>query len=340
MVPFSQSHGAPRPHEATPGDTFIHHIHRSLLLALALTVASGSFPLSALAATTAQTLAVDRAALKEAVADRVAAQRRLDTVNRRAVSNAKELDQLLESQADAEDRLSSRARSIYRAGQASFVTVLLNAESFEGFTTRWALLTRISEQDAEAVRKVKASRRKAVRGARRLLATQEDASREMRELERIEAAARKKLGASQVAYAAYRQRVEATKSKTPAASPKKPTPATAKAPAKAKAKKKTSAPRVVGTGDWSTAVASHYGRNFRGRTADGSRIGPDSMIVAHKTLPFDTMVEFSFRGKTAVARVADRGPYTKGRSFDLGPGVIRILGFNGVHKVKYRVIGR
>lgn len=337
MVPFSQSQGAPRPHDATPsGDVFNNLVNRTLLLALALAMAGGSFPLSAHATTAAQSLASDRAALDEAVADRVAAQRRLDAVNRRASSASAELDRLITIQADAEERLSSRAQNIYRAGQASFLTVLMDAGSFEGFTTRWALLTRISEQDARAVRDVKASRRKAVRGARNLIATQEEASREMRELASVEAAARKRLGASQVAYAAYRRRVEATRSKTPAA-PANATPAKPKAAAKTK---RPSAPRLTGTGAWGTAVASHYGRNFRGRTADGSRIGPDSMIVAHKTLPFDTMVEFSYRGKTAVARVADRGPYTKGRSFDLGPGVIRILGFNGVHKVKYRVIGR
>lgn len=302
------------------------------MLTLALVMASGSLTPPAPAATATQMLASDRAALEEAVADRADAQRRLDAVNRRAASASAELDRLISLQADAEDRLSARARNIYRAGQASFVTVLLNAESFEGFTARWALLTRISQQDARAVRDVKAARRKAVRGARRLLAAQEEASREMRQLASIEARARKKLGASRIAYAAYLQRARATRS---------PAPATPKPAATAeKPKKKRSAPKITGTGSWSTAVASHYGRNFRGRTADGSRIGPDSMIVAHKTLPFGTMVEFSYRGKTAVARVADRGPYTKGRTFDLGPGVIRILNFNGVHKVKYRIIGR
>lgn len=303
-----------------------------LMLSLALIVASGSLASPAPAATAAQMLASDRAALEKAVADRADAQRRLDAVNKRAASASAELDQLIALQAQAEDRLSTRASNIYRAGQASFVTVLLNAESFEGFTSRWALLTRISRQDARAVRDVKAARRKAVRGARRLLAAQEAASREMRELASIEAEARKRLGASRLAYAAYRQRAQATRSPAPDT----PRPAAAAE----RPKKKRATPKITGTGAWGTAVASHYGRNFRGRTADGSRIGPDSMIVAHKTLPFGTMVEFSYRGKTAVARVADRGPYTKGRTFDLGPGVIRILNFNGVHKVKYRVIGR
>jgi len=64
------------------------------------------------------------------------------------------------------------------------------------------------------------------------------------------------------------------------------------------------------------------------------------MVVAHKTLPFGTLIEFEYQGKRAVARVADRGPHSAGRDFDLGPGVIRVLDFSGVHNVKYRIIKR
>jgi rare lipoprotein A (peptidoglycan hydrolase) len=64
------------------------------------------------------------------------------------------------------------------------------------------------------------------------------------------------------------------------------------------------------------------------------------MIVAHKTLPFGTLVEFEYGGRRAVAVVADRGPYVAGREFDLGPGVARTLGLNGVYTVQYRIVGR
>jgi rare lipoprotein A len=62
------------------------------------------------------------------------------------------------------------------------------------------------------------------------------------------------------------------------------------------------------------------------------------MIVAHKTLPFDTLIEFEYNGKRAVARVADRGPFVTGRDFDLGPGVVRVLDFSGVHEVRFRIV--
>jgi rare lipoprotein A (peptidoglycan hydrolase) len=62
--------------------------------------------------------------------------------------------------------------------------------------------------------------------------------------------------------------------------------------------------------------------------------------VAHETLPFGTLIEFEYNGKRAVARIADRGPHTPGRTFDLGPGVVRVLDFGGVHEVRYRIIAR
>ena len=98
---------------------------------------------------------------------------------------------------------------------------------------------------------------------------------------------------------------------------------------------------VTGSGGWSTAVASWYGPGFYGQhMADGEVLRPDSMIVAHKTMPFGTLIEFSFRGHRAVAKVADRGPYVAGREFDLGPGTARVLHFDGVARVRYRIIGR
>jgi rare lipoprotein A len=85
-------------------------------------------------------------------------------------------------------------------------------------------------------------------------------------------------------------------------------------------------------------VASHYGRNFTGKGASGKSIGPYSMMVAHKTLPFGTLIEFSYHGRRAVASVEDRGPHVAGREFDLGPGVVRALTFSGVDEVNYRII--
>ncbi len=94
-------------------------------------------------------------------------------------------------------------------------------------------------------------------------------------------------------------------------------------------------------GSWRTARVSWYGPGFYGRTmAGGGRLQRSSVVLAHRSLPFGTKVLMSYRGRNVVAVVRDRGPYVSGRTFDLGPGTARRLGFSGVGTVKYKVIGR
>ncbi|MRS12619.1 MAG: hypothetical protein EG823_06065 [Actinobacteria bacterium] len=100
----------------------------------------------------------------------------------------------------------------------------------------------------------------------------------------------------------------------------------------------TAAAAPAGDG-WKSAKVSWYGPGFYGNTmAGGGTLQPDSMVVAHKSLPFGTMIEFAYNGRTCIAVVADRGPYAGGRVFDLGPGTASALGFSGVGTVQYRIL--
>jgi len=116
----------------------------------------------------------------------------------------------------------------------------------------------------------------------------------------------------------------------------------AKPAAKATAKRATAASsRSASTAGWSSARVSWYGPGFYGRrTANGTVLTPSSMVVAHRSLPFGTRIEFAYGGRTVVGVVADRGPFVGGRTFDLGPGVAQALGFGGVHTVQYRILGK
>lgn len=92
-------------------------------------------------------------------------------------------------------------------------------------------------------------------------------------------------------------------------------------------------------GGWKSAKVSWYGPGFIGNTmAGGGTLQWDSMVVAHRSLPFGTMIEFEYNGRTCVAVVQDRGPYAGGRIFDLGPGTAAALGFSGVGTVNYRIL--
>lgn len=98
----------------------------------------------------------------------------------------------------------------------------------------------------------------------------------------------------------------------------------------------TSAP-PTGSG-WSSAKASWYGPGLYGNsTADGTTFTSDTWCVAHKDLPFGTVVEIAYGGKTVDVPVRDRGPYVAGREFDLSAAVARSLGFSGTGTIRWRV---
>jgi rare lipoprotein A (peptidoglycan hydrolase) len=109
---------------------------------------------------------------------------------------------------------------------------------------------------------------------------------------------------------------------------------------RARAKARQVARRKAAPTGWRTARASWYGPGFYGHTmAGGGNLRRDSMVLAHKSLPFGTLVEVSVNGTSVVAPVRDRGPYVRGREFDLGPGVRKALGVWGVFTIRYRIVG-
>jgi rare lipoprotein A len=74
--------------------------------------------------------------------------------------------------------------------------------------------------------------------------------------------------------------------------------------------------------------ASWYGPGFiGGHTACGGTLTNGVMGVANKTLPCGARVTFHYHGRTARARVIDRGPYVAGREWDLTPAVKARLHF-------------
>jgi rare lipoprotein A len=87
------------------------------------------------------------------------------------------------------------------------------------------------------------------------------------------------------------------------------------------------------------AGASWYGgKTMWGRTtACGQVLRPTTIGVANKTLPCGTPVKFVWHGHSIVAPVIDRGPYVKGRSWDLTSAAAEALEFEGVGRIRYAV---
>jgi len=87
------------------------------------------------------------------------------------------------------------------------------------------------------------------------------------------------------------------------------------------------------------AGASWYGgKTMWGRsTACGQVLRPSTIGVAHKRLPCGTPVKFVWHGHSIVAPVIDRGPYIRGRAWDLTAAAAEALDFEGVGRIQYAV---
>jgi rare lipoprotein A len=76
-------------------------------------------------------------------------------------------------------------------------------------------------------------------------------------------------------------------------------------------------------------VASWYGQEFAGRTtANGEIFDPMLLTAAHRTLPFNTVVDVKnpHTGQTVRVRVNDRGPFVGNRLIDLSYAAAQQIG--------------
>lgn len=92
-----------------------------------------------------------------------------------------------------------------------------------------------------------------------------------------------------------------------------------------------------------TTYASYYHDKFNGRrTANGEIFSNKAMTAANKKLPFGTKVEITNlrTGKSVVVRINDRGPYAKGRSFDLSKAAFNTIGDHkkGTMPITYKIV--
>jgi peptidoglycan lytic transglycosylase len=105
------------------------------------------------------------------------------------------------------------------------------------------------------------------------------------------------------------------------------------------------APRPPQVGAIERGVASWYGPPFHGRrTANGERYDMHQLTAAHRTLPFDTLVEVRNldNGRAVRVRINDRGPHVKRRIIDLSRAAADEVGMlgPGTAQVEVVVLGR
>jgi peptidoglycan lytic transglycosylase len=94
--------------------------------------------------------------------------------------------------------------------------------------------------------------------------------------------------------------------------------------------------RTIGGGVtvYRAAAASWYGPGLMGgHLACGGTLTASVVGVANKTMPCGSRVRLRYGGRTVVARVVDRGPYSGNREFDLTPATKQKLGFGSTGTV-------
>jgi len=97
-------------------------------------------------------------------------------------------------------------------------------------------------------------------------------------------------------------------------------------------------------GSTERGIASWYGHPYHGRAAaDGEIYDMETLVAAHRTLPFQTRVRVRnlSNDKTVDVRIIDRGPFVQGRVIDLSHAAakeIDLIG-PGFGQVEITVIG-
>jgi rare lipoprotein A len=82
------------------------------------------------------------------------------------------------------------------------------------------------------------------------------------------------------------------------------------------------------------ALATWYGPGFYGRTtACGVRMTRKLLGVAHRKLPCGTQVALTYKGRAITVPVVDRGPFTRGRRWDLTSAAATALGFEYTDRI-------
>jgi rare lipoprotein A len=102
--------------------------------------------------------------------------------------------------------------------------------------------------------------------------------------------------------------------------------------------------RSVAPGYQEAGIASWYGHPYHGRqAADGEIYDMETMVAAHRTLPFNTWVRVYDldNHKTVEVRIIDRGPFVDGRIIDLSHAAAQAIDMvgPGIAHVRVEVIG-
>jgi len=95
-------------------------------------------------------------------------------------------------------------------------------------------------------------------------------------------------------------------------------------------------PAVADASGWSAALAGVRSRPLAGRVSGcGTLLKPKTLGVDHPVLPCGAKVFVSYKGKTVLTSVVDRGPFTPREDFEVTPALADILDLTGVQTIRW-----
>jgi rare lipoprotein A (peptidoglycan hydrolase) len=93
------------------------------------------------------------------------------------------------------------------------------------------------------------------------------------------------------------------------------------------------------TGQEFSGYSSWYGDSSNGKTTSSGEVFDEyAFTCANRTLPFGTWLRVTFKGRSVVVKVNDRGPSVPGRILDLSRGAAEAIGLTGVQWVDCEIV--
>lgn len=265
--------------------------------------------------------------------------------------------------ADAKWVLDARARAAYMRGPWGLTQMLFGSKDLRDLGTYWKVLAGEMKQDLESIQRYSLAAESITKQEQsidnekqHLLASSAKLTELRRQVQQVMAGAQQTLGIQQAELDKLKQQrqrqLEAERASKGHVSPA--------VEAIRSARQRTLDARLAallawyapGTGDANylpagmrssgivtTGLASWYGPGFDGqRSSSGATYHQDQLTAASLVLPFGTLLKVTFRSRSVVVVITDRGPYVAGRALDLSAGASRALGHSGVQQVQMEIL--
>lgn len=268
--------------------------------------------------------------LTKANYDKVVMSRRLEEVENQILDCYMVIDATEAELAQLRKNLNSELRYLYIDGRRDTLVHLINSSDVTDFMVHFDHMVDVASSEADVLEKIKAKKKRIKQHQDNLIDYKNEAAAVLRnsETEQLEfQIAQKKKELAEVTSSIIAMQLPTTQA---------PAPATF-SPSRVYSEPDDSG--FVRTGQVFSGYSSWYGNQFHGRTtASGEVFDQYAFTCAHKQLPFGTWLRVTFRDRTVIVKVNDRGPFIKGRMLDLSRGAAEAIGLGGVQWVDCEIV--